>query len=270
MVPLAQSPCCGSPRYNAKDSQSVGFSSLEDISKRAESSLEHGKRPNSMGNRPSRVDFLDQAVPALQDHLVQGGKRKTTHSPEGVECTGYAQGNLKKVKLGAEEEQPFHLTRDKAQLPPEIWHHIFTFIPTRRLGVLLRVNRLFNEYLDPQFSSRSHSSPSEYSRCIKPLLPDTIWQLSRRLHWPKMPAPLRNRSELDMWRLCCTKVCNLCGAAKSIQQQRESYNSWRLGPGLDGLAPIFAFGITCCGPCLLKSSVKVRFGSRLLPTMSPD
>ncbi|KZL88121.1 f-box domain containing protein [Colletotrichum incanum] len=256
MDPSVPSLRRSSPGYDVKASLSGDALSSDGIFLQAESNLDHEKHPSSTDNAPSRIDVSDQAVPGLQDHSTQCSKRKTVHSPLGVQDTEYNKGKSKRLKLETGETQLSHLPRDKTHLPSEIWHHIFTFVPTRALGVLLQVNKIFNGYLDPRSPFRNPASLSECSRCVKPLKADAIWQLSRRLHWPKMPAPLRNRSELDMWRLCCSNVCQRCGVAKPSQQRQESPDPRRLGPGLDGLAAIFAFGVTCCGICLLEDSVK--------------
>ncbi|KAK1599936.1 uncharacterized protein LY79DRAFT_574381 [Colletotrichum navitas] len=147
-----------------------------------------------------------------------GGKRKIVHRPFGVEGTEY--GKSKKLKPGTEESRSPHLPHDKSHLPSEICHHAFTFVSTRGLGVLLQVNKVFNEYLDPRSLVKSSASPSKYSNYVKPLEPDAIWQLSR-------------------------------------SQQRYGYlDSCRLGPGFDGLATMFIFGVTCWGICLLKDTLK--------------
>ncbi|KAK1989485.1 hypothetical protein LZ30DRAFT_576116, partial [Colletotrichum cereale] len=187
---------------------------------------------------------------------MQGNKRKTVHSPSDTEGTEYHKGKSKRSKLETGESRWSHLPYDKSHLPSEIWHHAFTFVSAKGLGVLLQVNKVFNEYLDPRSLFKGSASPSRYSRCVKPLEPDAIWQMSRRLHWPSMPAPLSGKSELDMWRLCCANICQRCGVAKASQQRHKSPDPWRLGPGVDGLAAIFIFGVTCCGTCLLKDSVK--------------
>lgn len=171
---------------------------------------------------------------------------------------------FKKVKLnGHDASQPSQppardgvLVPDKSQLPREIWHHIFTFCPPKSLGILLRVNKLFNAYLDASSSLRRNVPLSVLPSSLSPLKPGAIWQASRRLFWPQMPAPLRSMDELDMWRLICTPRCQSC-------QKSVSKASWALSPpqapspGPDGIAIIWAFAMRLCVACLLQKSIKV-------------
>jgi hypothetical protein len=155
---------------------------------------------------------------------------------------------------------------DKSVVPREIWHHIFTLCPPRTLGRLLRVNRLFNAYLDP--CSRSQRvSPTVPAPCspssLSNLKPNAIWRASRALCWPAMPAPLPSHTELDMWRLACSPRCQFCGKLDSrksgdAQAQETLPDLFHSGPGSDGVSPLWAFAVRTCGPCLLEISIKVR------------
>lgn len=171
---------------------------------------------------------------------------------------------FKKVKLnGHDASRPGQppardglLVPDKSLLPREIWHHIFIFCPPRSLAILLRVNKLFNAYLDASSSLRRDVPLSALPSSLSPLKPGAIWQASRRLFWPQMPAPLRSMDELDMWRLICTPRCQSC-------QKSVSNASWTLSPpqapspGPDGIAIIWAFAMRLCVACLLQKSIKV-------------
>lgn len=146
------------------------------------------------------------------------------------------------------------LLKDRSTLPAEIWHRIFTFTPPRALGQLLQVNKKFHAYLDP-------SSPSNYSiplskSLAQVLKPETIWQASRKLFRPTVPAPLNGKSELDMWRLACCKSCQFC-SKKRQPSHMPQMDQWRPGPGKNGVIPIWSFGARCCGPCLQEQTVKV-------------
>ena len=169
-------------------------------------------------------------------------------------------GQTKKVKLDTEQDGDL-APADKSLLPPELfpaelWHRIFTFCPPKTLGNLLQVNKLFHSYLHP-----SGGMPSVYppplSRTTTPLLkPNAIWQASRRLFWPHMPTPLRNRTELCMWRLACSSRCQQCGKDDS-RDPTHGIDLLRLGPGEGGVAAVWPFGICICGPCLRTHSKKV-------------
>jgi hypothetical protein len=145
---------------------------------------------------------------------------------------------------------------DRSLLPPEIWHHILTFIPPRTLGNLLRVNKLFNAYLLPGSAAGSRIPSSLPSNTLSYLKPDTIWRASRRLFWPRMPGPLRQHSELDMWRLLCSQHCQFCGLRAEMVS--DGSDPWHSGPGSKGLSLIFAFAIASCGPCLVTNTMTVR------------
>lgn len=159
------------------------------------------------------------------------------------------------------------------RLPAEIWHHIFKRLPPHTLGTLLSVNKLFHRYLDPSVGVEvaaaspaappSASSPSAPSSCkLPPTKPDAIWQASRRLFWPRMPAPLKGRSEVDMWRICCSRSCQFCKFRdNSSTGAVSSADHWHRGPGPNSVVPVFPFFVVSCGRCLADQSVKVCNGT---------
>ncbi|KAL2018954.1 hypothetical protein VTK56DRAFT_10248 [Thermocarpiscus australiensis] len=149
----------------------------------------------------------------------------------------------------------FSMSADKSLLSPEVWHHIFTFCPPKSLGNLLAVNKLFNLYLDPASSVHREVPLSVNRGVLSPLRPNAIWQASRRLFWPQMPGPLRSKTELDMWRLACSRRCQECGKL-DIRKQASPLDPQHPGPGPEGVVAVWAFGRRMCAPCLLKQSVK--------------
>lgn len=151
------------------------------------------------------------------------------------------------------------------QLPAEVWQHIFSFLPPHMLGALLRVNKLFNNYLDPTSPSMISAPAFPVPSIVSALLPDAIWRASRRLYWPKMPAPLSGKSELDMWRFACSRSCQICG---QIDETNVAWDSlpWRRGPGNNTVSPIFVFFVNSCGKCLAETSVKVS----AMPNRTPN
>ena len=142
-------------------------------------------------------------------------------------------------------------------LPAEIWHRVFALLPPPSLGRLLRVNKLFHAYLDP-CSPMAAEAPAAPPACcaVRPLKPDAIWQASRRLFWPQMPAPLQGKSELDMWRLCCARACQSCGR-RDRADASKTQPPWLRGPGADAVGPVFPFSLVSCGRCLVEGAVKV-------------
>ena len=186
--------------------------------------------------------FQDARKNAMNGHAINGAPeevRKRLKPDDEVQSLRTPQG---------------HLRQDKSLLPAEIWHNIFTFIPPRNLGLLLRVNKSFNAYLDP---SSSTSSPAPLSRSAAKLLKaDAIWRTSRVLFRPGMPAPLTGKSELDMWKLACSFSCQFCGK-KQQPNPPLPIDQWHPGPGENGNVPIWSFGVRICGPCLQQRSSKV-------------
>jgi len=200
-----------------------------------------GRSAGSNGIISNKRKYLDSMsdTPSINDAIgfPQPEKR---HKPESTEIPRshmLSQGTLH---------------QDISLLPAEIWHHIFTFIPPRGLGILLRVSRTFRAYLDPSSAlSVTHSTRS----ATQFLNPDAIWQASRRLHRPGMPAPLKGKSELDMWKLACSSSCQFCGKRRPVATPHQ--DQWHAGPGGNGVVPVWSFGIRTCGPCLETHTEKV-------------
>ncbi|KAK4101757.1 hypothetical protein N658DRAFT_425281 [Parathielavia hyrcaniae] len=166
---------------------------------------------------------------------------------------------FKKIRLAEAPAQPGAHSRpslDKSLLQREIWHHVFTFCPPKLLGNLLIVSKLFNLSLDPASPfSRGDASSSATPGPLVPMAPNTIWQFSRRFSWPQMPAPLRSKTELEMWRLTCSPRCEECGRLHT-QGRVSSFDPHHPGPGTEGVRVIWAFGRRLCAACLLKTSDK--------------
>ncbi|EFX05587.1 f-box domain containing protein [Grosmannia clavigera kw1407] len=154
-------------------------------------------------------------------------------------------GDPKKVKVGDDgHPEPAGklpvVVSGRESIPPEIWHHIFTFCPPKTLGNLLCVNKLFNFYLDPNSAATPTVPPSPPKSATKLQKPNAIWQAARRLYWPYNPGPLKDKTELDMWRLACSHVCQFCGK-KDSRRALPSNDPLRFGPGADGVTCIWAF-----------------------------
>ena len=139
----------------------------------------------------------------------------------------------------------------------EVWQHIFSFVPPRSLGNLMCVNRLFHRYLDPASTFKVSAPDSDLPSSLPKQSPNTIWRASRRFHWPSMPSPLSGRSELDMWRLACSRSCQFCGCRADETDYAGDPLRWSRGPGNDTVSPVFQFFVASCGQCLAKNSIKV-------------
>ncbi|KAL6896184.1 hypothetical protein HDV57DRAFT_521251 [Trichoderma longibrachiatum] len=172
-------------------------------------------------------------------------------------------GGVKRVKIASSDQdyvvvgttQIFSHYDVSQHLPAEVWHRIFCLVPPRSLGKLMRVNRLFHKYLDPASPFEVSAPASDLPSSLPKLSPDTIWRASRRFHWPSMPSPLSERSELDMWRLACSRSCQFCGRVDDTDYAGEPL-PWSRRPGHDTVSPVFQFFVASCGQCLAKKSVK--------------
>ena len=201
---------------------------------------------------PTTVMAEPQFIPKRSDPK----KRKSTEPNSPFER------HHKRLRFGTDGEAP--LSDASIQLPAEVWHHIFTFLPPPTLGKLLLVNKLFNTYLDPASKVKAvrpvfpeprpqYSTRPRRSMALHPMLPETIWRSSRRVFLPAMPTPLRTKSELDSWRLACSKTCQFCG----FRSQEEAKDLWHRGPGAKGVSPVFPLLMLTCGACLAANTVKV-------------
>lgn len=210
------------------------------------------------------VDTRSDPVPAGRGPSITDTGNSKKRKPSDVESGTYnLSESTKKVKLGGddatESKAASSVPPDRSLLPAEIWHYIFTFTPPRTLGNLLQASKLFHHYLAPSSSLQCHPPlPLGHGHALV-LQPDVIWQTSRRRYWSKMPTPLRDNTELDMWRLACVKKCQFCGkpAQESSWLTQSKSNS---GPGAEGVRVIWSFAVRACGTCLMENSTKVRVG----------
>ncbi|RDA86005.1 hypothetical protein CP532_4854 [Ophiocordyceps camponoti-leonardi (nom. inval.)] len=204
---------------------------------------------------------------SLTPNSLSLAKRKPSELP----ANNHGQGGSKRIRLQNENGFPLEASSSNKPLclPAENWHRIFSLVPPRSLGSLLRVNKLFHGFLDPP-PVVGHVRPSPRQACpsvLPPMKPNAIWQASRELFWPQMPSPLRGKTELDMWRLCCSKSCQFCGA-RGLAGERERPGEWRLGPGAKGVAPLFPFAFVSCAKCL--PDVIIKESDLLLSTSTPS
>lgn len=261
-MPTGQGPDTvtdGPTRFAVKDAITLDDSSGTDVSMSATSDDEDEGVVRQADPAPSGVNRVHAS--SLKDYESQAPVEESTRKRKGPGVT------LEPVKLGKpakkvklDQDNPmkhgskFHIPSDRSLLPAEIWHHVFTFVPPRTLGSVLQVNKVFHCYLSRQGPALQCRALPPLSRTtVSVLQPDAIWQSSRRRHWPKMPAPLLGKTELDMWRLLYSRRCQFCRCLS----QRASVEALEPGPGVDGVKIIWPFSVTSCGPCLLTNSIKV-------------
>lgn len=200
--------------------------------------------------------YSAEAGPKPQEHLVSGSGQNPAED-DGELLSKRSQG-IKRTKMNGHLDAESKSRTAKTQvdtLPPELWHHVFRFVPPVFLGRLLRVNRAFHSYLtSPPNGSKLATASSRTG--VRPLDSETIWAASRRRFAAGLPKPLRGLRELDMWRLLRGQTCQLCGTTKISGATFGNVNPWESGPGEQSVRVIWSFGIRCCGPCLEKSSEK--------------
>ncbi|KAI1419454.1 hypothetical protein F5Y12DRAFT_247547 [Xylaria sp. FL1777] len=153
----------------------------------------------------------------------------------------------KKARL---DEGTSHLSRRSGswQFPAEIWQHIFVLLPPKMLGRLLSVNKCFNSFLDPSSNYSCDAPQPVLTGSLSNLTPEVIWQRSRRRFWPTMPTPLRDHTELQMWRLACQVGCQFCGRT-GLHLTNGEYK--HTGP-----RPIWPFALRSCEACLVGRTTK--------------
>ncbi|KAI2625133.1 hypothetical protein GGS21DRAFT_309097 [Xylaria nigripes] len=165
--------------------------------------------------------------------------------------------SIKKIRVD-EGVVPLSQSSGSSRLPPEIWQHIFIFLPPKMLGRLLSVDRYFNCLLDP-FSKFSYCArPSVAVGSLPTLKPEVIWQFSRRRFWPNMPTPLRDLTELRMWQLACQSRCQFCGKASDqfISSSSSGNDPSTVEYKLPGSRPLWPFALTSCEPCIAEKTIK--------------
>lgn len=230
----------------------------------------NGNQANEYHKR-KRDDEPETLDPMQAESKSQGPQRQNHHFPSNGQHTRETHNSLllrtslgfKRIKANDHspaESRPADTHLGADSLPPEIWHHVFRFVPPVFLGRLLRVNRAFHSYLtsSPQGSKLAEGSSQ---RGVQPLDPETIWAASRKRFAAGLPKPLRGLKELDMWRLLRGQACQLCGIKRELKAVSGTNNPWEAGPGDQNVRVIWPFGVRSCGPCLEKSSEKVSVTS---------
>lgn len=238
--------------------------SASDVSMSTDSEDEDDNAPDtaSISATPIIQDVAQPAtVDAVKPDMETSKKRKYSgliETPNGDIQNATFHEIRKRLKpddgLQTHWTSDGRLRKNKSLLPPEIWHHIFTFCSPRVLGLLLQVSRTFNAYLDP--SSSGHPQEPLSRSVLQILTPEAIWRASRHLHLQGTPAPLAGKTEMDMWKMACGTLCQICGKKRQINSTVPA-DQWHPGPSENGVIPIWSFGIRACGSCIQTRSTKV-------------
>ncbi|KAI8683868.1 hypothetical protein NCS57_00051600 [Fusarium keratoplasticum] len=264
--------------------ENIGANALDVTLTQAASGVDHTNHEDvDMTDQPDNEDSdassYDPAA-ALFDKITQssgtsGNKRKSPGSKDPTQPDNVKRVRLQEDGPGHSRELPSSTTDRAKQLPAGIWQHIFTLVSPKTLGRLLSVNKLFHSFLTPSSSTAPLPHRNDLPSALPYMKPEAIWQASRRLFCPRMPAPLKGKSELHMWRLICSTTCQFCGS-KGDLQSFDAADEWHRGPGAKGVSPIFPFSVCTCGTCLVKRSTKEldvllssTTPSLLLPALPP-
>ncbi|EED15957.1 conserved hypothetical protein [Talaromyces stipitatus ATCC 10500] len=195
------------------------------------------------------------------------GDDRSEQPPRSVGQDG--SGRTKKPKL--EYGNP---ASHRLPLPMEIWQYIFLFLDPKTLGSFLRVNKNFYSFLTSKAGGQTENSASTQG-ILKPMSANSIWSSVRKSFYPGMPRPLANMTELDMWRLIGTTVCQDCGKNdQNNELPTANLPPWEKGPGTNGVRIFWPFGIRTCSKCFLERTKKdvdlvlSSFPSPLLPGLS--
>ncbi|KAH0566219.1 hypothetical protein GP486_000394 [Trichoglossum hirsutum] len=229
------------------------------------------KRRHEMAEAPTPTDNVAfrsfASSQEFRDQSSRNKRMKIDHAGDMI-ATTYAGMEPFRDSAG-------RLPQDKSNIPPEIWHHVFAFIPPRTLTSLLRVNRAFNKLLTPSTkNAKRPSTTNSRNAALQVLDADLIWSASRKLFHPDLPRPPLSMSELDMWRLLCGRACQFCGKLGTPLASDTPDSQFEPGPGEDGVKIIWQFGVRSCGACLQEHSEKEismlmssSFPSPLLPAL---
>ncbi|KAL9595283.1 MAG: hypothetical protein Q9219_006536 [cf. Caloplaca sp. 3 TL-2023] len=175
------------------------------------------------GPRGSGLESQEHNLPDIGQQVPQPHVRPSPEAPLG----------FKRIRLNGPSDQepgPGDAQVRVGPLSPELWHHVFRFVPPVFLGRLLRVNRAFLSYLTCNPNRPKPAVDRSYTG-LRPLDADTIWAASRKRFAPGLPKPLRGLQELDMWRLLRGRNCQLCGMTKNSGAVSGVENPWETGPG---------------------------------------
>ncbi|KAI9848496.1 MAG: hypothetical protein M1838_000496 [Thelocarpon superellum] len=235
-----------SSRPNDQDSIEEGeISSGDDLADadRPDTSPRHHKRPASPERRSP---VLPGGNPYTNGH---DPTHRTPASPRSFDHESVERHQPKRLKR-SDHARSAPRPQDRSSLTPEIWQHVFPFVPPPDLATLLRVSSHFRAWLTP---SRSTGAPHDTA--------NAIWVASRRRFLPEMPKPLSGFTELDMWRLVGGKSCHFCGKRDLASAITAPYVSrpdhpWEPALGENRVRPIWPFRLRSCGSCLLERSDK--------------
>ena len=215
-----------------------------------------GKRKRSPPSNHPLVggDKLDQihTDPSFGHHTSERGQDSGSDSQKRAKLQNHdtSSPRLRQQIAPGENAQ-----RDGSIFPPEIWQHIFTFLPPESLGRLLSVNRRFNSLLDvrtvltaPQIHRLGH---------LRLRSQISIWLCVRRSFYPGMPRSLFSMPDPDLWKLLRGRKCQFCGRPDAPGLPGSTTTPWNSGPGPERVRLVWAFAIRSCSSCLRSRLVKV-------------
>jgi hypothetical protein len=141
-----------------------------------------------------------------------------------------------------------------ANLPAEVWQHVFLYLTPDDLSRCLRVSRLFRSYLTDLTGTMSVRLPLRRNG-LKILDSEAIWTSARKQFAPNLPRPLAGFTEMHMFQLLGGRDCQACGALPL--QPNQPTTPFDAGPGHGGVRIIWSFSARLCSECFELYSVKV-------------
>lgn len=206
----------------------------------------------------SRCCLFAMASSARDDFADSDAEHPDTHTRDTTFSSIERQSSSpSKRRRPSNQTPPPQVKRLKQESPspiappvsisPQLWQHIFTFLPPESLAPVLRVNKLFFDLLtNPTLAPNDDQEPGRVSLRS----PEAIWTISRKTYHPEWPEPLAGLPELTFWQLILRSTCQFC--QRKLRAIYDTGSPWESGPGHDGISVVWQFGIRTCGPCLME------------------
>ncbi|KAI9884478.1 MAG: hypothetical protein M1823_003726 [Watsoniomyces obsoletus] len=147
------------------------------------------------------------------------------------------------------------LPSELAYMPNNILGRIFGYCSPPTLARVARVNKLFHTYLLVPQRQQLESLPTGANQSDT-LDPEPVWAASRQLHHPDMPGPISGWSEVAMWKLLTSDLCQFCSRTPTLIPNGELEYPGAFELGETGIAVFWAFGFRSCLACFLQHTEK--------------
>ena len=211
----------------------------------------------------------------VEEGTIRGDSPATRHTTALDSTSRYAT-LPKRIKLERRDSSTgvsslsriLTIPSDRSEITPEIWQHIFTFVPPISLGRLMLVNKRFNLLLSAHEKLPPPHKPGQGLLSLQ--RQNEIWATARKRFSPAIPRPPAELLEADIWRLITGRNCQYCQKKPNGKLPIYTSAPWSSGPGLDNVRVIWPFGVRSCGSCLRARIKKVRWTQALTPLQLSD